>query len=112
MFVKQLPEAYRSFPRLSSPPGTKASTVCPLQLSHYPMYSALIPVSYTHLRAHETSLHLVCRLLLEKKKKKKKTFSKKYIPHKETYQKHKNNKTNNNNKPNQEEVVSKKLVQR
>ena len=23
------------------------------------------PVSYTHLRAHETSLHLVCRLLLE-----------------------------------------------
>eukprot|EP00831_Metopus_contortus_P021358 TRINITY_DN1953_c0_g2_i1.p1 TRINITY_DN1953_c0_g2~~TRINITY_DN1953_c0_g2_i1.p1 ORF type:complete len:311 (+),score=76.32 TRINITY_DN1953_c0_g2_i1:214-1146(+) len=41
-----------------------------------PMYSALIqavvstPVSYTHLRAHETSLHLVCRLLLEKKKKK------------------------------------------
>jgi len=26
-----------------------------------------IPVSYTHLRAHETSLHLVCRLLLEKK---------------------------------------------
>eukprot|EP00831_Metopus_contortus_P079410 TRINITY_DN7897_c0_g1_i2.p1 TRINITY_DN7897_c0_g1~~TRINITY_DN7897_c0_g1_i2.p1 ORF type:complete len:259 (-),score=51.37 TRINITY_DN7897_c0_g1_i2:47-823(-) len=30
-----------------------------------------IPVSYTHLRAHETSLHLVCRLLLEKKKKKK-----------------------------------------
>jgi len=26
-----------------------------------------LPVSYTHLRAHETSLHLVCRLLLEKK---------------------------------------------
>ena len=24
------------------------------------------PVTYTHLRAHETSLHLVCRLLLEK----------------------------------------------
>ena len=24
------------------------------------------PVSYTHLRAHETSLHLVCRLVLEK----------------------------------------------
>ena len=24
-------------------------------------------VSYTHLRAHETTLHLVCRLLLEKK---------------------------------------------
>src|SRR5678816_4146933 len=30
-----------------------------------------VPVSYTHLRAHETPEHLVCRLLLEKKKKKK-----------------------------------------
>ena len=28
----------------------------------------LKPVSYTHLRAHETPEHLVCRLLLEKKK--------------------------------------------
>ena len=26
-----------------------------------------VSVSYTHLRAHETSLHLVCRLLLEKR---------------------------------------------
>ena len=25
------------------------------------------PVSYTHLRAHETDSYLVCRLLLEKK---------------------------------------------
>ena len=33
---------------------------------------AVIPVSYTHLRAHETGRNLVCRLLLEKKKKKKK----------------------------------------
>src|SRR5678815_3153185 len=32
----------------------------------------IIPVSYTHLRAHETPEQLVCRLLLEKKKKKKK----------------------------------------
>ena len=29
--------------------------------------SAPIPVSYTHLRAHETREDLVCRLLLEKK---------------------------------------------
>eukprot|EP00658_Telonema_sp_P-2_P029048 TRINITY_DN22151_c0_g1_i1.p1 TRINITY_DN22151_c0_g1~~TRINITY_DN22151_c0_g1_i1.p1 ORF type:complete len:106 (-),score=34.36 TRINITY_DN22151_c0_g1_i1:61-378(-) len=29
---------------------------------------SLQPVSYTHLRAHETPEHLVCRLLLEKKK--------------------------------------------
>mgnify|MGYP003381643204 CR=1 FL=1 len=28
----------------------------------------LEPVSYTHLRAHETVLDLVCRLLLENKK--------------------------------------------
>ena len=35
------------------------------------------PVSYTHLRAHETVLDLVCRLLLEKKKKQKKTKKKK-----------------------------------
>ena len=32
-----------------------------------PGYS-LCAVSYTHLRAHETVLDLVCRLLLEKKK--------------------------------------------
>ena len=31
--------------------------------------SSLYPVSYTHLRAHETVLDLVCRLLLEKKNK-------------------------------------------
>src|SRR5678816_1944640 len=31
--------------------------------------TSLVPVSYTHLRAHETPEHLVCRLLLEKKKK-------------------------------------------
>ena len=31
--------------------------------------AGVAPVSYTHLRAHETVLDLVCRLLLEKKKK-------------------------------------------
>ena len=31
--------------------------------------SGIVSVSYTHLRAHETVLDLVCRLLLEKKKK-------------------------------------------
>ena len=31
-----------------------------------------MPVSYTHLRAHETVLDLVCRLLLETKKTKQK----------------------------------------
>ena len=33
------------------------------------MADTLAPVSYTHLRAHETDSYLVCRLLLEKKKK-------------------------------------------
>src|SRR5450756_599388 len=32
------------------------------------------PVSYTHLRAHETRHDLVCRLLLEKKKKPRPTY--------------------------------------
>src|SRR5665213_2610690 len=33
------------------------------------MGHSYVPVSYTHLRAHETGRNLVCRLLLEKKKK-------------------------------------------
>ena len=33
-----------------------------------PMEEVYCPVSYTHLRAHETGRNLVCRLLLEKKK--------------------------------------------
>ena len=39
---------------------------------------ALGPVSYTHLRAHETVLDLVCRLLLEKKKTYEPTLTSKY----------------------------------
>ena len=37
----------------------------------YPRGTGVGAVSYTHLRAHETVLDLVCRLLLEKKKNKK-----------------------------------------
>src|SRR5450756_460502 len=33
------------------------------------LWVASTPVSYTHLRAHETRHDLVCRLLLEKKKR-------------------------------------------
>ena len=33
---------------------------------------SVVAVSYTHLRAHETVLDIVCRLLLEKKKKNRK----------------------------------------
>ena len=39
----------------------------------------LAPVSYTHLRAHETVLDLVCRLLLENKKKQQKNKKQKAV---------------------------------
>ena len=42
----------------------------------YGVLMTLVPVSYTHLRAHETVLDLVCRLLLEKTTKKKKKQTK------------------------------------
>ena len=37
-------------------------------LASLPISFPYVPVSYTHLRAHETPEHLVCRLRLEKKK--------------------------------------------
>ena len=52
--------------RLASILMTLEGTVNPMR--QFPSYST-ITVSYTHLRAHETVLDLVCRLLLEKKKK-------------------------------------------
>ena len=39
------------------------------------------PVSYTHLRAHETVLDIVCRLLLEKKNHKKHRCAKGLLEH-------------------------------
>ena len=48
-----------------------------LEATYGPMLAARGAVSYTHLRAHETVLDLVCRLLLEKKKRKKKKKKKK-----------------------------------
>ena len=39
------------------------------RVSEYSKSIPHVPVSYTHLRAHETLRYLVCRLLLEKKKK-------------------------------------------
>ena len=38
-----------------------------INLTH--LHRMSLPVSYTHLRAHETRSNLVCRLLLEKNKK-------------------------------------------
>ena len=44
---------------------------------HDPISMSIIAVYYTHLRAHETVLDLVCRLLLEKKKNNNKNKNKK-----------------------------------
>eukprot|EP00657_Telonema_sp_P-1_P001234 TRINITY_DN12798_c0_g1_i1.p1 TRINITY_DN12798_c0_g1~~TRINITY_DN12798_c0_g1_i1.p1 ORF type:complete len:123 (+),score=39.16 TRINITY_DN12798_c0_g1_i1:173-541(+) len=66
-----------------SHPSTTTTTAVELLLLQLPSHLGVIihirhclaefprtPVSYTHLRAHETVLDLVCRLLLEKKKNK------------------------------------------
>ena len=44
------------------------------------LINTAVPVSYTHLRAHETVLDLVCRLLLEKKKNINNIITP-YLPH-------------------------------
>ena len=57
-------------------PSGSGKTTCLMMLAGFetPTHGEIyldgraISVSYTHLRAHETSAHLVCRLLLEKKK--------------------------------------------
>src|SRR5450756_2553853 len=57
-------DARHQFPR--------AERLCQVVVGAQLQAHDLIPVSYTHLRAHETRHDLVCRLLLEKKKNKKK----------------------------------------
>src|SRR5680860_1193694 len=44
---------------------TKSTIWLPRALSVFRSNSPSTPVSYTHLRAHETDSYLVCRLLLE-----------------------------------------------
>eukprot|EP00658_Telonema_sp_P-2_P060743 TRINITY_DN49575_c0_g1_i1.p2 TRINITY_DN49575_c0_g1~~TRINITY_DN49575_c0_g1_i1.p2 ORF type:complete len:110 (+),score=24.07 TRINITY_DN49575_c0_g1_i1:246-575(+) len=51
--------------------GPRTDTV--FQKQNVTSWGGSMAVSYTHLRAHETPEHLVCRLLLEKKKNKKDT---------------------------------------
>ena len=57
----------RAFDYVSGRPGDKELILMMNNLSDSR------PVSYTHLRAHETGRNLVCRLLLEKKKNKNTT---------------------------------------
>src|SRR5678815_5632550 len=53
-----VPIARMLIARRSSRPGVMCH-------SHHGCSAEMKPVSYTHLRAHETPEHLVCRLLLE-----------------------------------------------
>ena len=63
-------------PSSAPPEGTPRRDVYLIRVYEYPYEweglseVEIASVSYTHLRAHETVLDLVCRLLLEKKKKK------------------------------------------
>ena len=61
--------------------GTVATIVRRVSLADGRLKVWVQAVSYTHLRAHETVLDLVCRLLLEKKKRKKKKKKKKKNNH-------------------------------
>ena len=59
------------------------------KLQKNPIENCSESVSYTHLRAHETVLDLVCRLLLEKKqitkkKKNKQSHIYKFVMHNKT----------------------------
>ena len=47
--------------------GTKALDRVSLDVKEGEILALLGAVSYTHLRAHETLMNIVCRLLLEKK---------------------------------------------
>ena len=53
--------------RLFVPEGYDSTKIYPLVLFLHGAGERGTAVSYTHLRAHETVLDLVCRLLLEKK---------------------------------------------
>src|SRR5674476_1186059 len=57
------PRAFRGAPRPRSPLRLR-----PSEREEISRGLGAGPVSYTHLRAHETGRNLVCRLLLEKKK--------------------------------------------
>ena len=59
--------------------GILAPVIAPFDPTEIHARDGLQPVSYTHLRAHETVLDLVCRLLLEKKKTKNKKLKNKKL---------------------------------
>eukprot|EP00658_Telonema_sp_P-2_P049453 TRINITY_DN37610_c0_g1_i1.p2 TRINITY_DN37610_c0_g1~~TRINITY_DN37610_c0_g1_i1.p2 ORF type:complete len:107 (+),score=8.31 TRINITY_DN37610_c0_g1_i1:188-508(+) len=65
-FLSPLWDLVRNLPSSAGGGGMGASSRCLISSARCDA-----TVSYTHLRAHETPEHLVCRLLLEKKKIKK-----------------------------------------
>ena len=72
LYLDELPEYSRNVLEvLRQPLEDRKITVSRIRCNvEYP--ASFMPVSYTHLRAHETGRNLVCRLLLEKKKKQEK----------------------------------------
>jgi len=68
-FIRRMPEASRDLrQRRSLWQVVHIDPILLILLITLTLTGMWIPVSYTHLRAHETVLDLVCRLLLEKKK--------------------------------------------
>src|SRR5680860_1725753 len=66
-------QSARTMPITNPATGGEIGTVALSTHGEVDMAVQAAPVSYTHLRAHETDSYLVCRLLLEKKKKKTKS---------------------------------------
>ena len=64
--IKELIYTLMEISRLSYENALKRSPKSILRLYNMTFLHS-VPVSYTHLRAHETEADLVCRLLLEKK---------------------------------------------
>src|SRR5674536_106817 len=61
-----LPAQLYHFPLNSEEPVKTTTTVGKSSKKPINLETPIMTVSYTHLRAHETPEHLVCRLLLEK----------------------------------------------
>src|SRR5674536_401397 len=64
LLISFLSISYLLFQSVTLKSLTSFDFVTQLTIFHFCFWA----VSYTHLRAHETPEHLVCRLLLEKKK--------------------------------------------
>ena len=64
----QVPVGKELIGRVVNPLGVALDGKGEIKTTKFRPLEYMAPVSYTHIRAHETVLDLVCRLLLEKKK--------------------------------------------